>query len=300
MWGIILILVNLSTTHTSPYKKYNSCKNHGRSNDFMIVKLFTIDNTNIDSCNTFKFDDCHEQTHKMHTTNKNDFNNEVVMQSIAHEKTSIHYNPICPSVVYASNDFDITKLNLTIEQDIILFTKLQNKQCQFGLIAMSYLPIELYNRINDNTHNECYKACFCLIKLALHTGILHGDPHSCNIMLLKKEQPIFIDFGRACSINTTTQKVIHQYALEHKYKQILKLLHEYEYKYKIIVHGNPKLYSYIFKNMFECNDFDEIMKSIFKEDEIRNKTILYHHKKTTNKNKITLDKTMFFDYSSFM
>ena len=80
---------------------------------------------------------------------------------------------------------------------------------------------------------------------------------------------------------------------------MLNLLYNYEFEYTEVIHENPKFYKSIFECPSKCNNFDKIITTMFKNDEKRNKQILQHHKKTTNKNKMTIDKTMLFDCKTF-
>jgi hypothetical protein len=298
---MILTINTINNDYISPYKKYGACHNHGMNVKKLIAKICIIDDHEVSD--EHDFNTIFGQKYSMQTVTTKEFNNEVVMQSLAHEKTAKYYEPICPSIVYASNDYDITKIKLTEKHDKILIEKLieklKNDELKCGIIIMSYLPDELYKIIDTTKQIEILQVCFILLKLAIKTNIWHGDPHYPNIILLNG-QPVLIDYGRSCLINTTIKKEIETYAHNHEYTKILNLLYDYDFDYTEVIHDNPDSYSYVFDYPSNCINFDKIITAMFEEDEIRNKTILNHHKKTKNKNKIILDKTMLFDYSLFM
>ena len=171
---------------------------------------------------------------------KNEFIDEINIQTDIYLKTIEYLQPICPAIVYAGiygdvkNSFDV---NLLKKFDIKgSLTSSPTIGCIFMEFAEGYMSgYDFYDLLDvkmwRNTY--VYLLMYMLIQLSLKTGYTHGDHHLDNFMINTTDKtyiegmtarPIIIDFGRSTKIPPTEMAEIKRLCSEHNYNDVLQML----------------------------------------------------------------------------
>jgi hypothetical protein len=171
---------------------------------------------------------------------KNEFIDEINIQTDIYLKTIEYLQPICPAIVYAGiygdvkNSFDV---NLLKKFDIkTSLTSSPTIGCIFMEFAEDYMTGNDFYDLLDvklwrNTY--VYLLMFMLIQLSLKTGYTHGDHHLDNFMVNTTDEtyikgitarPIIIDFGRSTKIPPTEMAEIKRLCSENNYNDALQML----------------------------------------------------------------------------
>jgi len=197
-------------------------------------------------------------------TNETEFINEVNSQCKIYLKTIDYLQPVCPGIVF-SNIY--TEYNEIL---YLLFGLRNNAEDEFTknflgeiynkhgykvyknltVIGMEYVEtsekaetllkylIEYDNSTKTNELKEQYELYinmgrFIVLYLTLRTGYTHGDFHSANIMINKKDEtyfkgykgsPVIIDFGHTQQLEESKLNEFRNLCEEEKYVEALRLL----------------------------------------------------------------------------
>jgi hypothetical protein len=171
---------------------------------------------------------------------KNEFIDEINIQTDIYLKTIEYLQPICPAIVYAGiygdvkNSFD---LNLLQKFDIKTSpTSSPTIGCIFMEFAQGYMSgYEFYYSLNKKTSRNTFEhlLMYMLLQLSLKSGYTHGDHHLDNFMVNKRDatyiegmsvRPLIIDFGRSTKIPPTEMDKIKRLCSEHNYNDALQML----------------------------------------------------------------------------
>ena len=191
---------------------------------------------------------------------KQNFKNEVNIQTNILKKTISHLQPLCPAVLHSkilsepernillkklvsiNPDLNKHKLphfdsELDIAKDILVGSKYQ-----IGIIAMEYENgyVRLFDFINgkgikisdEMKIKYINYGLFIILQLALETGYSQADFHTANIMInpnldyfgIKSGRPLIIDFGYARKISEPIMRKIRELVNKREYISALKWL----------------------------------------------------------------------------
>jgi len=174
------------------------------------------------------------------TIYRDNFNDEINIQTDVYLKTMQYLQPLCPAIVYA----DIVDLNSPIIRNLLfkLPPEIKNQLSQYpgiqiGLIGMELMePSEnMFYVLQDHTYYISYlsKMLFALIELVVKTGYNHGDFHSGNFLFEthvnnyfkgKVGRVVVIDFGFTEKLPNNIYQTIKTLYKSKKYTDILTLL----------------------------------------------------------------------------
>jgi hypothetical protein len=171
---------------------------------------------------------------------KNEFIDEINIQTDIYLKTIEYLQPICPAIVYAGiygdvkNSFDLKLLNkFDIKASLTSSPTIGCIFMEFAEDSMS--GNEFYDLLDVKMWRNKYVFLFMymLIQLSLKTGYTHGDHHLDNFMVNTKDKtyikgmtarPIIIDFGRSTKIPPPEMDEIKRLCSEHNYNDALQML----------------------------------------------------------------------------
>jgi hypothetical protein len=233
----LIIVASLNEGVNSLYKHIN-LNNFGTQVKKLIIKLVFIydDESNENINNIFINDD-----YEFDQSSKQDFMNEVNIQTEIFLKTFEYLQPVCPAIVYSdiyNSESKALFRNIFLKIDMfgkklfaIILKQFGKEIKNIGLIAMEYA--EDYKPLYKYPPNTFYNiGKYLLIDLALKTGYTHSDFHTNNILLningnnyFKdiKGSPLIIDFGWAKKIPPSILNVLKKFYNDKKYNKILKI-----------------------------------------------------------------------------
>ena len=191
---------------------------------------------------------------------KNEFIDEINIQTDIYLKTIEYLQPICPAIVYAGIYGDVKN---SLDLDLKLLNRLGLKPsltssptigCIFMEFAEGYMTwheyLTDYERFDESDDVKIFRniymylLMYMLLELALKTGYTHGDHHLYNFMInnttinsidnvymegvedmeTMKGRPLIIDFGRTTKIPATEMAEIKRLCSEHNYNDALQML----------------------------------------------------------------------------
>jgi len=190
--------------------------------------------------------------------NRNEFIEEVNVQTDIYLKTVKYLQPLCPGIAYTNIITDNRNNNTGTSNDekmlnllgIPIFTdnKPNKTPITYGIIVMelakNYNTMhEILSEIDDqipqtpeileDRFHIIITGFFMLIQLALETGYTHGDFHGGNIMVNKNYDTYFynlpirmliIDFGRTIKIPQLEMEMFRERCNNKQYIQALQIL----------------------------------------------------------------------------
>lgn len=206
------------------------CKS--QEND-LILKFILIDfnkkSIKISSVNSFA------------SVNLYSFLDEVNFQLRAYDETKL-----CPRVYYATPNFDLRNSNFSICGEHLphinekLHAHLDQKpHVSVGAILMdkildrNYIRLYEYLKINKQMFSDYMlpHICYVYIRLAVVSGIQHGDMHSGNVFIdaknpteIRSRTPCLIDFGYSSKIADSDLALLRQRFEAREYGAILSYL----------------------------------------------------------------------------
>jgi hypothetical protein len=235
----LIIVASLNEGVNSLYKHIN-LHNFGTQVKKLIIKLVFIhneDDVKNNNLDTIFINDDYE----FDQASKQDFMNEINIQTEIFLKTFEYLQPLCPAIVYSdiyNSESKALFRNIFLKIDMfgkklfaIILKQLGKEIKNVGLIAMEYA--EDYKPLYKYPSNTFYNiGKYSLIDFALKTGYTHSDFHTSNILIninsndyFKdiKGAPLIIDFGWAKKIPSSILNVLKKFYKEKNYNKILKI-----------------------------------------------------------------------------
>jgi len=234
------------------YKKMVPGSDYGKPIYNLVMKLCVISETQVITDNILD--------NQLTSVTKNDFQNEINIQTDIFFKTLEYLQPLTPGIVYAEIIDDIQQIEeilVLIEnngengikisvENLLNFIK-DNRGVGLGIIVMELIsPGKTLFQIESQNKNKRRLirniGRYGILQLALQTEYSQNDFHMGNIMIMKDTnyfnnydyRPFIIDFGRAVKIPPNIMETIRNLVKEDQYIEALQYLCDNSFAYDAV------------------------------------------------------------------
>jgi hypothetical protein len=246
-----------------------------------------------------------DENNHVYTASKDDFAEEVNIQTMTYLKTMEYLQPLCPAIVYADilNPYD-ANLNIFKFYSLLRQIDLSDiavNNIRVGIIAMEFIedPIPLYHLI-DRQEEQLYnnfrvKSCHTIIEFVIKTGYTHGDFHDSNLVIDPHVKNYFasdgavkiIDFGYATKLSPEVYNKFKELYDKQEYVKFMNALCDIPRKDGYDLRSyNSYMYSCLRESPFSTNmtnqnaEFNVQIKQLYKERDEYIKLLQEHFKQT--------------------